>query len=1110
MTSTEQLKSRLHLSTASFLIAAMGAFGSAGAIAQDTDAAADDGDIEEVVITGSRIKRTGFDTVAPATVVDSEFMDLRGFDNVATALNELPAFGIPGSSNLGGQGTQNVGQNFVNAFGLGSQRTLTLINGRRSVGQNTPTTVGNGAAAGLQVDLNIIPTALIERVETVFTGGAPIYGSDAIAGTVNIILKDDFEGLEVDGQYGFSDEGDTENYRFRSTMGGNFADGRGNVVVSLEYSKQNGLDGKDRPELRDDYSYCPNPANGNASDGIADTILCSDANTVWQVPTTGFILLTNSFARTNGGNTLTRDLDDINLSPTILGLNGETLDFASNVGNPRSIFFTADANAGGVDNPLLLSLGETNTLVSPLERYTFNALSHYDVTENVRFYTEALYSRSESVDTQSQPAWATTFFGPGAQGNLRINATDNPYVSQDLLTLLAQPNTVIPAFLPDGETPHPNAGTRIGGIGFDPDFAANGGADGDITTTDDNEQYFYVSRANIDIVGGSPNRRDQDVFRFVGGLEGDFELADREFNWNFSYVFGQTNATTSQSNLNGERLAYAIDAVDDGSGNIVCRSQLQDQPTGGGGVADPAVNNDIDNCVPINILGFNQFGDDARDYLIQQVYQSTQIQQTVIEATIAGSLMDLPAGELGFAAGVTNRRERGRFDVDQASQIGIDPSSPLENVAGAFDTKEAYAEFLIPLVADNEGIPGLGAIIKSWDVETAVRYVDNNVAGGGTTWTVGSRMNLDLPGLGDSLTLRGNFTKAIRSPSIPELFLPTSATFNFASDPCDPRFIVAGPVPGTRSANCAAEFAAAASGLDTVAFNVASGSTDADGNPIADTTTPALDNYTAIIANASQNGTTGGNLNLQNEESDAWSIGFVFQPDFVPGLTISADWTDIKLTNAIVNVTATQIANACYDSADYPNEPACNQFSRAAGTFQFQNPATGFVNAANRDLAAMIVDVNYSFDLADISESLPGSMNLAGNFFYLNKHEQRVGSGDIDVFQAEAGNEKFRWQLNATYILDDFTGLVQWRHIGGGIGSNENSDERRDSNTFESYDSVNLSLQYQLTENLRIRGVVNNLFETVDGPRRQAGSGNANFFIDSIGRRFILGVSASF
>jgi len=1077
MNSTEQLKNRLHLGTAALLIAAMGCLGSTSAIAQDADTDEDEGALEEVVITGSRIKRTGFDTVAPATVVDSEFIELRGFDNVATALNELPAFGIPGSSNLGGQGTQNVGQNFVNAFGLGSQRTLTLINGRRSVGQNTPTTVSNSAAAGLQVDLNIIPTALIERVETVFTGGAPIYGSDAIAGTVNVILKDDFEGFEIDGQYGFSDEGDAENYRFRSTMGGNFADGRGNVVISLEYATQTGLKGIERPELRDDYSYCPNPDNGSASDGIPDTVLCRDANTVWQVPTTGFILLSDSFARTSGGNVL----QNADGNATILGLNGELLDFASNIGNPRSIFFTADANPGGVDNPLLLSLGETNTLVSPLERYIFNGLSHYDITENVRFFTEALYARSESVDEVSQPPWATTFFGPGVQGNLRVNATDNPFVSSEILTALE---------------------SDTGGIGFDPSLS-----DGD-PLTDDDAQYFYVTRANIDIVGGSPARRDQDVFRFVGGLEGDFEMAEREFSWQFAYTFGQTNATTSQSVINGERLAYAIDAVDDGNGNIVCRAQLEDNVHRGGGVAEPAPNNDVDNCVPINILGFNQFGDDARSYLVQQTFQATQIQQTVIEASISGSLVDLPAGPLGFAAGVTNRRERGRFDVDQASFIGIDSGSPTQNVLGDFDTKEAYAETLIPLMSDNEGIPGIGSFVKNWEIEGAIRYVDNNRAGGGTTWTLGTRMNLDLPGLGDSLTLRANYTEAIRAPSIPELFLPVSQTFAFASDPCDPRFIVAGPNPSVRQANCQAEFSAAS--LDAAAFNEASGAVDNNGNPVDPSTTPTLASYTAIIANASQSATTGGNIDLINETSKAWSVGLVFQPDFVPGLTFSADWTNIALTNAITNLSATQIANACYDSNNFPDEPSCGRFSREAGTFQFQNPATGFVNAANRDLSALIVDVNYSFDLADIAESLPGSLNIAGNLFYLDKHEQKVGSGDLDRFAGEANNEKYRWQVNGTYTVDRFTGLLQWRHIGGGVNSNENSAERRDDNTFASYDSFNLSLQYQLTDNLRIRGVVNNLFETTDGPRRQAGTGNGNFFIDAIGRRFILGIAASF
>ena len=134
----------------------------------------DDETLEEIVVTGSRIARAGYDTLQPAVNIDSDFMDNRGFTNVADALNEIPAFGI-GVSNSGRQGALQGGQNFVNAFGLGTQRTLTLINGRRVVGQNAIGVGDNGGAApsagaGLQVDLNIIPTALIERVETIFIG----------------------------------------------------------------------------------------------------------------------------------------------------------------------------------------------------------------------------------------------------------------------------------------------------------------------------------------------------------------------------------------------------------------------------------------------------------------------------------------------------------------------------------------------------------------------------------------------------------------------------------------------------------------------------------------------------------------------------------------------------------------------------------------------------------------------------------------------------------------------------------------------------------------------------------------------------------------------------
>lgn len=142
-----------------------------GAFAQSTAPAAEEGESQAaIVVTGSRIKRAGFDTLEPATVVSSEYLDARGLTNVADALNEIPGFGV-GVNPDGGQSSFGVGQNFVNRFGLGSARTLTLVNGRRFVSTNAPSIFGN--TPGLQVDLNVIPSELVDRIENIAIGGAP-------------------------------------------------------------------------------------------------------------------------------------------------------------------------------------------------------------------------------------------------------------------------------------------------------------------------------------------------------------------------------------------------------------------------------------------------------------------------------------------------------------------------------------------------------------------------------------------------------------------------------------------------------------------------------------------------------------------------------------------------------------------------------------------------------------------------------------------------------------------------------------------------------------------------------------------------------------------------
>ena len=176
-----------------WLLAATPFLFTAPAQAQDADQAEA---LDEIVITGSRIPRAGFDTLMPAIVVDSQFLEDRGFTDIGTALNELPSFGLPGNSTQGTQSSQGVGQAFVNLYGLGSQRTLTLVNGRRFVSGNSPSLFA-GAAAGSQVDLNMIPAVMVERIETMVRQTVQATRVSAW-GRVDLMLDEDSNPLIIE------------------------------------------------------------------------------------------------------------------------------------------------------------------------------------------------------------------------------------------------------------------------------------------------------------------------------------------------------------------------------------------------------------------------------------------------------------------------------------------------------------------------------------------------------------------------------------------------------------------------------------------------------------------------------------------------------------------------------------------------------------------------------------------------------------------------------------------------------------------------------------------------------------------------------------------------
>nr|WP_314435259.1 TonB-dependent receptor [uncultured Brevundimonas sp.] len=187
--------------------------------------------LEEVVVTGSRVARAGFDAPTPTTVLGAEAMEQRGLQNVGEFLNEAPAFRPSQTPQTNPQNLLGGGQNFADLRGLGSIRTLTLVNGRRYV---------PSSATG-QVDLNLIPTIMVDRIEAVTGGASAAWGSDAVAGVVNVIFNSTLSGIKADVSYGLTEEGDNQTVRAAVAVGDDFHDGRGHFVVGGEYYNAAGI-----------------------------------------------------------------------------------------------------------------------------------------------------------------------------------------------------------------------------------------------------------------------------------------------------------------------------------------------------------------------------------------------------------------------------------------------------------------------------------------------------------------------------------------------------------------------------------------------------------------------------------------------------------------------------------------------------------------------------------------------------------------------------------------------------------------------------------------------------------------------------------------------------
>jgi len=994
---------RFRLSAGSFAVGL--ALAATPAIAQDVDEneALTVSDFDEmtdddaIVVTGTRIRvNPNLEGAAPVLTVDAEEITARGTVRIEDLTNQLPQVfaGQAGEVSNGASGTAT-----LNLRGLGAVRTLVLIDGRR---------LPYGSSVISAPNLDLVPTQLVERVDILTGGASAVYGSDAIGGVANFILKDDFEGVELDVQGGFAQTGndidffenvlragnqpipdaviDGEEYTITGIIGTNTADGRGNVTVYAQYDKRRAITQDDRV-----FSACAiGGSDGDTSFGGAGCV--GSAN---------FRLFGNEvFAFQQEDGTLTE----------FQGGPAETFNF-----------------------------GPFNFFQRPNERYTIYAKGQYELTDNLEVFLDASYVDNSS-DAQIAPSAS---FGFGAYS---INC-DNPLIADN------------------------------DGVSF---YDVFGCSEEDIEEGND---VSGITASHRNVEGGPRNSRlDNSAFRIVTGLRGDFADAV----WAYE-VFGQYAETSDQSTSTNDfivaNLQQAFFAVEDEDGNIVCRDQ-----SGG--------------CVPYNIFQRGPNGEslvtqEALDFLQGVGIIIGETSQLVAGANVQADLGDYglasPFGEDGiaFVAGVEYREDTLDRTPDEISQV---PGGGFTGVGGAtlpvsgsVEVYEAYTELLVPLVQDRP-------FFRELTLSGQYRYSDYTAEGNMTT----NSFSTDAYGASltwkpvDSLTLRGQYQRAVRAPNVIELYTGQDVGLPNLNQDSD-----TGLFDPCATANPSASFEQCAR----------TGVTQAQYGNIVD-----------VISGQTQ-GITGGNPELDPEVSDTFTAGAVFQPNFDPNLIISVDYFDITVEDYIAaGIGAQTILDNCLETGD---AAFCDLLTRdASGSLNSGTPGVGFlltnINIAELTTSGIDAQVNYRLGLgtSDLVFDYAGTYLISNDFIPFPGGDPIDCAGFLNNDCVVAVNPEYRHRALVTWESPfDFDATLTWRHFGGTNNEPSESSPEIDNN-FPARNFMDIAVFYDFNEAVTLRGgILNFLNETPpisasSGP--PLGNGNTYPTVYDTGRQFFAGLNVRF
>ncbi|HVY64202.1 MAG TPA: TonB-dependent receptor [Gammaproteobacteria bacterium] len=601
--------------------------------------------------------------------VDQDALTARSGVGLEATLDQLPQFNLTGTGSASQASAASTpfpqadaapGAATVNLRGLGSNRTLVLIDGRRAQPAN----------GQLIVDLNTIPSAAVDRIEILTGGAAAVYGADAVAGVVNVILKKDFQGIQVNAQSSTTQARDGAESNVSGLIGTSFADGRGSVLFGADYLKRDGVMGKHRDWVVRGWNDPGTMGGDLGSSNLSQLVTPAGCCASFPLPPGG------SYAIDQNGHVFNPQAPQDPAHP-----------YTGPLGGASGFKINPDGSLGFNDQ-------EHSYLQLSLERYSLFGTSHIALSDGIDLFAQVHYANTYTI-------------ARGPTSNL--SGVWSPTIPYD--PLYDDPASPLFGQAPPGTAQHPVPAEVAALLNQRANPAA---------------PWTYAGGLDYLEGGGVETDTTGDVYQIVGGLSGRLSLKGHDLNWTLYVAHGSTSVSAYQPKgfPSFQRLQNLFNANHYGVGFDV--SQLPDYvPSGVAGHCTsglPIFNPDgsVDNAPSVS--------QDCFDYVTLQMNSITNLEQNIFEGTMTGTLLDTKSGPWLFAVGGDQRKEQFWFQPDSGYNANQDFPNVVQSLAlpvsvtGTTTTKELYGELAVPLWKNRI------------ELDPGVRVADQDTVGTATTY----------------------------------------------------------------------------------------------------------------------------------------------------------------------------------------------------------------------------------------------------------------------------------------------------------------------------------------------------------------------------------------